>query len=104
MIRAIKYTSNITFHKINEIVLAKDSILELVKKVKRKFRNPEQLIETLFKQPLTKVKHLTDAGIYAENTARDYLKKLCEMRILEKKEMEGHHYYLNLEVYRVLSA
>lgn len=103
MMRAIEYTSNITFHKINEIVSAKDSILEYVKKDKRKFRNPEQLIETLFTQPMTKVKHLTEAGIYAENTARDYLNKLCEMSILEKKEMEGHHYYLNLELYRILS-
>lgn len=103
MMRAIEYTSNITFQKINDIVTTKDAILEYVKKDKRKFRNPEQLIEVLFTQPLTKVKHLVDAGIYSENTARDYLNKLCEMSILEKKEMEGHHYYLNLELYRILS-
>ena len=103
MMRAIEYTANITFHKINDIVTTKDSILEYIKKDKRKFRNPEQLIKTLFTQPLTKVKHLVEAGVYAENTARDYLNKLCEMRILEKKEMEGHHYYLNLELYRILS-
>lgn len=103
MLRAVEYTSNITFYKINEVVSAKDSILEFVKKDSRKFRNPEQLIETIFTQPLTKVKHFIEAGIYAENTARDYLNKLCEMSILEKKEMEGHHYYLNLELYRILS-
>jgi Fic family protein len=103
MMRAIEYTSNITFQKINDIVTTKDDILEFVKKDKRKFRNPEQLIEILFTQPLTKVKHLVEAGIYSENTARDYLNKLCEMSILEKKEMEGHHYYLNLELYRILS-
>ncbi len=103
MMRAIEYTSNITFHKVNDIVLAKDSILEYVKKDSRKFRNSEQLIEMLFTQPFTKVKHLTEAGIYAENTARDYLNKLSEMSILEKKEIEGHHYYLNLELYRILS-
>lgn len=103
MMRAIEYTSNITFQKINDIVTTKDAILEFVKKDKRKFRNPEQLIDVLFTQPLTKVKHLVEAGIYSENTARDYLNKLCEMSILEKKEMEGHHYYLNLELYRILS-
>lgn len=103
MLRAIEYTSNITFHKINEIVSAKDSILEYIKTDKRKFKNPEALVEALFTQPFTKVKHLVEAGIYAENTARDYLNKLCEMRILEKKEIEGHHYYLNLELYRILS-
>jgi len=103
MLRAIETTSNITFHRINEIMSAKDSILEYVKNDKRKFRNPDKLIEFLFTQPLTKVKHLASAGLYAENTARDYLNKLCDMQVLEKKEIEGHHYYLNLELYRILS-
>ena len=103
MLRAVEHTSNITFHKINEIVSVKDSILEFVKKDDRKFRNPEALIEFLFTQPFTKVKQLVDAGIYAENTARDYLNKLCEMQVMEKKEIEGHHYYLNLELYRILA-
>jgi Fic family protein len=103
MLRAIEITSTITFQKINEIVSTKDSMLEFIKKDDRKFRNPEGLIEFLFTQPFTKVKHLVDSGIYAENTARDYLNKLCEMQVLEKKEIEGHHYYLNLELYRILS-
>jgi Fic family protein len=103
MLRAIENTSNQTFSKINDIVSSKDSILEHIKKENPKLRNPEDLIEVLFTQPLTKVKHLTDTKIYAENTARDYLNKLCDMQVLEKKEMGGHHYYLNLELYRILS-
>ncbi|MEN8122549.1 MAG: Fic/DOC family N-terminal domain-containing protein [Bacteroidota bacterium] len=103
MLRAIEETSNNTYHKINEIISAKDSILDYVKKKYRKIRNPDSLIEMIFTQPFTKVKHLTGAGIYAENTARNYLNSLCEMRILEKKEIEGHHYYLNLELHKILS-
>jgi len=103
MLRAIENTSENTFYKINEIVSVKDSILEFVKKDDRKFLNPEGLIEFLFNQPFTKVKHMVDSGIYSENTARDYLNKLCDIQVLEKKEIEGHHYYLNLELYRVLS-
>jgi len=103
MLRAIENTSNQTFNKINDIVSAKDSILEHIKKEDPKLRNPEDLTEVLFTQPLTKVKHLTDNKIYAENTARDYLNKLCDLQVLEKKEMGGHHYYLNLELYRILS-
>lgn len=103
MLRAIESTSDMTFHKINELVSVKDSILGFAKKDNRKFRNPEKLIEFLFTQPFTKVNHLVDAGIYAENTARDYLNRLCELKVLEKKEIEGHHYYLNLELYRILS-
>ncbi|MBT3423667.1 MAG: Fic family protein [Bacteroidetes bacterium] len=103
ILRAIEYTSNITFHKINDIVSTKDSILEYLRKDKRKFRNPEKLVELLFTQPFTKVNHLVNAKAYAENTARDYLNRLCELKVLEKREIEGHHYYLNLELYRILS-
>ena len=103
MLKAIEYTSMITFQKINEIVSAKDSILEFIRKDARKVRNPEDLVNALFTQPFTKVKHLVDSGIYAENTARDYLNRLCEIHVLEKKEIEGRHYYLNLELYRILS-
>jgi len=103
MLKAIENTSMITFRKINEIVAAKDSILEFIRKDARKVRNPEDLVNALFTQPFTKVKHLVDSGIYAENTARDYLNRLCDIHVLEKKEIEGRHYYLNLELYRILS-
>ncbi|MBA7553276.1 hypothetical protein ES705_45866 [subsurface metagenome] len=102
MLRAVEHTSNITFHKINEIVATKDSILKYVKTA-GKFLNPESLIEFIFTQPFTKVNHLVNSGIYAEKTARKYLNDLCDMQVLEKKNIEGKHYYLNLELYRILS-
>ncbi|MFO7922214.1 MAG: Fic/DOC family N-terminal domain-containing protein [Bacteroidales bacterium] len=103
MLRAIENTSRQTFNKINDIVSSKDAILEHIKKEEPKLRNPDDLIGVIFTQPFTKVKHLTDSKLYAENTARDYLNKLCDIQVLEKKEMSGHHYYLNLELYRILS-
>jgi Fic family protein len=103
MFRAVEATSNITYDKINEIISAKDSILRHLKKEVPEIRNPEQLIEMIFVQPFTKVIHLQTAKIYAENTARKYLNKLCDIHILEKKIIDGHHYYLNLELYRILS-
>ena len=103
MLRAVENTANITFHKINDIVQAKDAVLDYIKKTERKFRRPEDLIEFLFTQPFIKVKHLVDSKIYAENTAREYLNSLSEMQVLEKKEIAGHHYYLNQELYRILS-
>lgn len=102
MLRAVEQTSNITFHKINEIVATKDSILKYVKTA-GKFLNPERLIEFIFTQPFVKVNHLVSSGIYAEKTARKYLNDLCDMQVLEKKIIEGKHYYLNLELYRILS-
>lgn len=104
MLRAIESTSNFTFSKVNDIVSSRDSILDFIKKDKRNFRNPEDLVSALFTQPFTKVTHLVDAGTFAENTARKYLNELSEMRVLEKREIGGHHYYLNLELHRILSA
>ncbi len=102
ILRAIEYTSSLTFQKISDILIAKDDILEMIKR-ETSIRKAEDLTEALFSQPFTKVNHLTDAGIYAENTARDYLAKLVELRLLEKKEISGKHYYLNTELKRILA-
>jgi len=103
MLDAIEVTSNITYNKINEIISAKDSILDHLHNNLKKIRTPSRLVELIFTQPFTKVKHLIDAGIYSENTAREYLNRLCDEQILEKKIIGGHHYYLNIELYRILS-
>ena len=89
MLIAVENTSIQTFNKINDIVAAKDSILEYIEKEDNKLRNPDNLAEFYFNQPFTKVKHLVDAKLYAENTARDYLNKLCELRVLEKKKLKA---------------
>lgn len=102
ILQAIETTSNITFDKINDIVAAKDAILEALVN-STSISRPESLISALFTQPFTKVKHLTEKGLYAENTARKYLEELVEMKILEKRKIQGNHYYLNLELYRILS-
>lgn len=103
MLRAVEVTSTITYQKINDIVSSKEAILEHIKKEAGKIRKPEDLVEMIFTQPFTKVKHLQEAKIYSETTARDYLNKLSDMQVLEKKTIEGHHYYLNHELYKILS-
>ncbi len=102
MMKAVEATSNLTFQKINDIVSTRDAILQELQK-HSSIRRPEQLVQKIFTQPFTRVKHLTDDGIYAENTARNYLNKLDEMGILAKRTIQGHHYYLNQELYRILS-
>jgi Fic family protein len=102
MLRAVRTTSTLTYNKINDIISAKNAILSAIEGETNIIR-PEQIVEMIFVQPYTKVKHFTDKEIYAENTARNYLNKLSEMGILEKKTIQGHHYYLNLELSRILS-
>jgi len=102
MLRAVEQTSNLTFEKINEIISSKDAILNYVKSEK-KFQNPTDLIDCIFTQPFTKVNHLVETNLYAEKTARKYLNDLSDMQILEKRTIDGKHYYLNIELYRILS-
>ena len=102
MLRAVEETSRITYRKITDIVSVKEQILKLIEE-QTDIKKEESLMNLLFTQPFTKVKHLTDEGLYAENTARKHLEKLCDLGILEKKTIEGHHYYLNIELYNILS-
>ncbi|GAA4429541.1 Fic family protein [Pontibacter saemangeumensis] len=101
MLKAVEVTSSITYSKINDIIAAKDAILHAIA-ADTEITRPEQLVNVIFTQPLTKVKHFTDSGTYVENTARKYLNQLAAMGILERRTMQGHHYYLNLELYRIL--
>lgn len=102
MLTAVQHTALLTYHKINDILLAQESILKAIE-ADAGIRRPEQLVQLIFTQPFTKVKHLVESKAYAENTGRDYLNKLCEMGVLEKKIVKGHFYYLNLELNRILS-
>jgi len=102
MLKTIEVTSRLTYRKINQIIDVKDAILsELIRN--KEVRRPEILTESIFTQPYTRVKHLTEKKLYAENTARLYLNKLSEIGILEKRTIHGHHYYLNLELIKILS-
>ena len=103
ILTTVRVTSIITYNKINDILAAKDIITNIILK-ETDIARPEKLIEMIFTQPYTKVKHFTISRIYAENTARAYLNKLVDMQILEKKTIEGHHYYQNIELYNILTV
>ncbi len=103
MLETVNVTANLTYHKINDIVGAKEAILKHIRKEASEISKPESLTEMIFSQPFSKVKHFQEAKIFAENTARNYLNKLTTIGVLEKKTIQGHHYYLNIELYRILS-
>lgn len=100
MLKAIEATANMTYNKINDIVGTKDTILQHIQ-TETDFSRPEILVNALFTQPFTRVKHLQND--YAENTARKYLDRLTYMGILEKRMVSGGAYYLNLELHRILA-
>lgn len=102
ILKTVEVTANLTYTKINDIIATKDAVLNAIGQ-KGSFTRPEILVNALFTQPFTRVKHLTEKQLYAENTARKYLDELTTMGILEKKMISGNAYYLNLELYRILS-
>ncbi|WKN44717.1 Fic family protein [Tunicatimonas pelagia] len=102
MLQAVQSTANLTYRKINDILQAKEGILQAVRQ-QTPIQRPEQMIEMLFTQPYSTVKHFTSENIYAENTARSYLNQLTELGVLDKRTIQGHHYYLNIDLYNILS-
>ncbi|WP_420915590.1 Fic family protein [Algoriphagus confluentis] len=103
MFRGIEETAQDTFHKITDILNAKEAILHVLEK-ETSIARPESLLEAIFTQPFTKVRHLVDKKRYAENTARQYLNQLVELGVCEKRRISGGDYYLNLELYRILGS
>ncbi len=101
--RGIEETCQDTFQKITDILNAKDAILQVLEK-DTSIARPESLLEAIFTQPFTKVKHLVDKKLYAENTARQYLNQLVDLGVCEKRKISGGDYYLNLELYRILGS
>ena len=102
MLKAVEWTSQLTLRKVNDIIESKEEILQVLRE-QTDVRRPEDLAEAIFTQPYIKVNHLTDRGIYAENTARNYLNELAELQILQKKEIKGKHYYINPALVEILS-
>lgn len=102
MLRAVEWTSQLTLRKVNDMITSKEEILAVIRK-ETGIRRPEELTEAIFTQPYTKVNHLTSRGIYAENTARNYLNELADLQILEKREIKGRHYYVNPALVEILS-
>lgn len=102
MLKAVESTARLTYQKVNDIIETKESLLGVIRK-KTSVRRPEQLAEAIFSQPYVKVNHLVENGIYAENTARNYLNELADIGILEKRQIKGRHYYVNMELEQILS-
>jgi Fic family protein len=102
MLKAVEWTSQLTLRKIHDIIESKEDILGVLRE-QTDIRRPEDLSEAIFTQPYIKVNHLTDRGLYAENTARNYLNELADMQILEKREIKGKHYYINPALVEILS-
>ena len=101
MLKAVEVTAYDTYHRINYILEAKEAVLKAIVQETDMLR-PETLVNAIFTQPFTLVKHLTGMGLYAEATARKYLQRLIELQFLQLKVIQGNHYYMNTALCRIL--
>ncbi|TAF73367.1 MAG: Fic family protein [Bacteroidetes bacterium] len=104
MLKAIEISAKNAYQKLNEIVELKSNITDIIIK-SNEFSRPESLVNMIFVQPYCKVKHFTNQKIYAENTARKYLERLCEKpySMLQKKRISGNDYFVNIDFVRLLA-
>ncbi len=62
-----------------------------------------ELINNLFTHPYTKIDFLTsELGIH-RNTARKYLNQLVDIGLLSKHKLGKDNYYLNNDLFKLLS-
>lgn len=103
MLNAVEITAKNTLALVNDIKALEEAIDKRIYNEARQVYS-ERLITSIFSQPYCTVNSLVEFKVGAEKTVRKRLNKLAEMGILEKKEEQGHHFYINTELFNLLSA
>lgn len=101
MIRGIGETAVSTINKVQGI---RDVMFEMKREIRdnHKFYS-QDLINTLFKHPYTKIDFVVRDLRVSRLTAASYLNKLAESGILKKDKIGKSNYYINTKLLKVLS-
>lgn len=104
MLRAVESTAKQTLDTVTQIKSAMQNMKTLIRDTHKFKFYSQDLINNLFKHPYTKIAFLEqDLGI-SRLTATKYLDQLTEAEILKKESLGRSNYYINLELYRILTA
>ncbi len=102
MLDAVVATSKMTARTIQQIDAA---MLSTKQQIKDEFSfYSRDLVETLFLFPYTRIQHLQKQLGISRNTATSYLNKLHNAGILEKMVLGRNQYFINKELFRILSS
>lgn len=102
MLDAVVATSKMTARTIQQIDAA---MLSTKQQIKDEFSfYSRDLVETLFLFPYTRIQHLQKQLGISRNTATSYLNKLHAAGILEKMVLGRNQYFINKELFRILSS
>lgn len=83
MLHAVTQTAQLTYHKINAIRQLIDNTIEFVRYEAPKIYSYE-LVNLIFEQPYCRIQNLIETGLARRQTASTYLKKLCEIGVLQE--------------------
>ena len=101
MLDAIIETSQMTAKTVKNIG---EAMLETKIKIRSKFNfYSKDLVNALYLFPYTRIQHLQDALHISRNTATTYLNLLATEGILEKMMRGRNVYFINKELFRILS-
>ena len=102
MLKALQVTSQDTLKTIKGLIALMQSTKQIIKAQLPKMYSHE-LINNLFTHPYTKVEFITQDLNIHRNTASKYLNQLVDIGVLTKHKLGKDNYYLNNELYALLS-
>lgn len=102
MLKALQITSQDTLKTIQGLIALMQTYKHTIKAKLPKIYSHE-LINNLFTHPYTKVEFLTQDLNIHRNTASKYLNQLVDIGLLTKHKLGKDNYYLNNELYALLS-
>ena len=102
MLKALQVTSQDTLKTIKGLIALMQSTKQIIKAKLPKIYSHE-LINNLFTHPYTKVEFITQDLSVHRNTASKYLNQLVDIGVLTKHKLGKDNYYLNNELYALLS-
>jgi Fic family protein len=102
MLKALQITSQDTLKTIKGLIALMQTYKQTIKAKLPKIYSHE-LINNLFTHPYTKVEFITQDLSIHRNTASKYLNQLVDIGLLSKHKLGKDNYYLNRELYELLS-
>jgi len=101
MLVGVEQTANETIELIKEI---KDLMLRFKNMLRDNYKFYSQdLLNNLFKHPYTKIEFIVNDLKVSRITAANYLNKLSEDGLLRKEKLGTGNYYINVELFELLS-
>jgi Fic family protein len=102
MLQAVRQTANSTTAKISAI---RDLLADTAETVRRDAPRiySRELVEIIFVQPYCRIGDLVEAGIAQRQSASAYLKRLCEIGVLEERKTGREKLFTNPALLRVLT-